>query len=84
LVWTVADLKESHDLSALTVEKIKLEKKLGNGAFGDVWLASMNTGEKVAVKMMTKEKVSALSIQRFKEEVKMARTAYSTSRYYCR
>ena len=43
--------------SALSVDDIKLGRKLGNGAFGDVWSGDLR-GNPVAVKMITKEKAS--------------------------
>ena len=46
-------------------DDIALAERLGHGAFGDVWLATFRA-EKVAVKMITKEKAHKETIERFK------------------
>uniref|UniRef100_S4R845 Tyrosine-protein kinase n=1 Tax=Petromyzon marinus TaxID=7757 RepID=S4R845_PETMA len=52
-------------------ESIKLEKKLGAGQFGDVWMGVYNKKTKVAVKMM---KPGSMAPQAFLEEANLMKT----------
>ncbi|KAM9829571.1 tyrosine-protein kinase HCK isoform X2 [Syngnathus typhle] len=50
---------------------LKLEKKLGAGQFGDVWLATYNKHTKVAVKTM---KPGSMSVEAFMAEANLMKT----------
>ena len=46
---------------------VKLEKRIGEGAFGEVWVSSFR-GTKVAVKRMKSHKVTEREAAKFREE----------------
>ncbi|KAF0697858.1 Aste57867_11480 [Aphanomyces stellatus] len=52
---------------------LKLQKKIGSGAFADVWLGTFD-GEAVAVKKMHANRVTITQLQSFVEEIKLMRT----------
>ncbi|PKU29398.1 tyrosine-protein kinase hck [Limosa lapponica baueri] len=52
-------------------ESLRLEKKLGAGQFGEVWMATYNKHTKVAVKTM---KPGSMSVEAFLEEANMMKT----------
>ncbi|XP_029772052.1 tyrosine-protein kinase HCK isoform X2 [Suricata suricatta] len=52
-------------------ELLKLEKKLGAGQFGEVWMATYNKHTKVAVKMM---KPGSMSVESFLAEANLMKT----------
>ncbi|XP_062835241.1 tyrosine-protein kinase HCK [Anolis carolinensis] len=52
-------------------ESLKLEKKLGAGQFGEVWIATYNKHTKVAVKTM---KPGSMSVEAFLEEANIMKT----------
>lgn len=52
-------------------KSLKLEKKLGAGQFGEVWMATYNTHTKVAVKTM---KPGSMSVEAFLEEANIMKT----------
>uniref|UniRef100_A0A8C8XEB1 Tyrosine-protein kinase n=1 Tax=Panthera leo TaxID=9689 RepID=A0A8C8XEB1_PANLE len=52
-------------------ELLKLEKKLGAGQFGEVWMATYNKHTKVAVKMM---KPGSMSVDAFLAEANLMKT----------
>ncbi|XP_061486792.1 tyrosine-protein kinase HCK isoform X1 [Rhineura floridana] len=52
-------------------ESLKLEKKLGAGQFGEVWMATYNMHTKVAVKTM---KPGSMSVEAFLEEANIMKT----------
>ncbi|XP_048204947.1 tyrosine-protein kinase HCK isoform X2 [Perognathus longimembris pacificus] len=52
-------------------ESLKLEKRLGAGQFGEVWMATYNKHTKVAVKMM---KPGSMSVEAFLAEANMMKT----------
>ncbi|EHB11718.1 Tyrosine-protein kinase HCK [Heterocephalus glaber] len=52
-------------------ESLKLEKRLGAGQFGEVWMATYNQHTKVAVKTM---KPGSMSVEAFLEEANIMKT----------
>ncbi|NWU77751.1 HCK kinase, partial [Onychorhynchus coronatus] len=52
-------------------ESLRLEKKLGAGQFGEVWMATYNKHTKVAVKTM---KPGSMSVEAFLEEANLMKT----------
>ncbi|NXT84559.1 HCK kinase, partial [Zapornia atra] len=54
-------------------ESLKLEKKLGAGQFGEVWMATYNKHTKVAVKTM---KPGSMSVEAFLEEANLMKTLH--------
>ncbi|KAF0711578.1 hypothetical protein As57867_005181, partial [Aphanomyces stellatus] len=60
------------DLALVKLDEtdLVLQKKLGHGAFADVWLASFH-GKSVAVKMLHRSNVSIKQLQSFIDEIKL-------------
>ncbi|KAF0698229.1 Aste57867_11133 [Aphanomyces stellatus] len=60
-------------LCRLDQNDLKLQRKLGSGAFADVWLATFQ-GESVAVKKMHSSKVTVNQLHSFIDEIKLMAT----------
>ncbi|KAF0697115.1 Aste57867_12181 [Aphanomyces stellatus] len=63
---TIQDL----ELVKLDERDLNLHKKLGHGAFADVWLATFQ-GRSVAVKMLHRSNVTVKQLQSFVDEIKL-------------
>ncbi|KAF0698228.1 Aste57867_11132 [Aphanomyces stellatus] len=60
-------------LCRLDQKDLKMQRKLGSGAFADVWLATFQ-GESVAVKKLSSSKVSVNQLHSFIDEIKLMAT----------
>ncbi|KAF0697859.1 Aste57867_11481 [Aphanomyces stellatus] len=66
---------DMHELTLCRLDEsnLKLQRKLGSGAFADVWLGTFQE-ESVAVKKMHASKVTVNQLQSFVEEIKLLST----------
>ena len=66
------DLKDSLESWDLTPKEIQLEKELGKGSFGVVYLGKLR-GQMVAVKKLNKQSLDEKTMESFKTEIEIMR-----------